>query len=439
MKRALYQQLLVWKEMRGRKPLILRGARQVGKTYLLEEFGKLNFKQVFRLNFERQPNLKTLFQKDLSVERIVREIEVEFNSKIEPQNALIIFDEIQDCPQALTSLKYFCEEEETKYFVAAAGSLLGLKVDGGSFPVGKVHFLDLFPMNFSEFLEAQDEVELVLFLSGLKKIEPISENLHQKCLDYLRLYFCVGGMPEAVKCYVAEKNLNEVREIQKDLLETYSNDFSKHAGKTTAIKITQVWEGIPKQLAKEQKRFMLSEIKKGARFKDYEEAISWLTAAKLCHRIRLIKQPEFPLSHFTDENFFKLIPLDVGILGALSLIHPKTILQEADLFKTFKGAFTESFVGQEIISNDIHGLYYWRSKYEAEVDYLVECGDSICPVEVKSGESGKLKSLGVYADKYSPKFRIRISTKNFYTNGDFINLPLYGVGQMKLVGKSEES
>lgn len=433
MRRHLYNDLLMWKEAKDRKPLILRGARQVGKTYLLEEFGRNEFSQTVRLNFERQPNLGRIFERDLSIKRIIQDIEVEFNTKIDPKNTLIIFDEIQQCSNAVTSLKYFCEEGG-EYFIASAGSLLGLKVGGSSFPVGKVHFLDLYPLNFSEFLLALGEEKLASFLSELKAIEPISENIHQKCLDYLKLYFCVGGMPEAVKDYAEKRDINSSREIQLDLLDTYSNDFSKHAGKAMAIKIQQAWESVPKQLAREQKKFMFSEIKKGARAKEYEDAINWLMGAKLCHKIQLVKQPEFPLSHFVEEGFFKLIMLDVGLLGALSHLSPQILFQETDLFKTFKGAFTESFMGQELLSHSIKNLFYWRSRHEAELDYLIERGSSIYPVEVKSGESGKLKSLKVYADKHSPRYRIRISAHNFLLRDDFINLPLYGVQHLGLIG-----
>lgn len=433
MERHLYRDLLAWKKSEGRKPLILRGARQVGKTYLLEEFGRREFKATIRLNFEKQPNLGRIFEKDLSIKRIVQEIEIEYNTKIIPQDTLIIFDEIQQCPLAITSLKYFCEEGGD-YYIASAGSLLGLKTGTGSFPVGKVCFLDLYPLHFNEFLSALEEERLSSFLSELKAIEPLSENIHQKCMDYLKLYFCIGGMPEVVKDYSEKRDLKRSREIQAELLDTYSNDFSKHAGKATAIKILEVWESIPRQLAKEQKKFMFAEIKEGARAKEYEDAINWLVGARLCHKIRLIKQPEFPLSHFVEEGFFKLILLDVGLLGALSQIPPQILFQETDLFKTFKGAFTESFVGQELLSHSDGGLFYWRSQHEAEIDYLIERNASIYPVEVKSGESGKLKSLKVYTDKYSPKYRIRISAHNFLLRDDFINLPLYGTQHLGLIG-----
>ncbi len=434
MKRCLYNDILMWKKAIDRKPLILRGARQVGKTYLLEEFGRHEFVQTVQLNFERRPSLGQMFEKDFSVKRIIQEIEIEFNTKIDPKNTLIIFDEIQQCPKAITSLKYFCEDG-SDYFVASAGSLLGIKVGGSSFPVGKVHFLDIYPLNFCEFLLALGEDELVSFLCELKIIAPISENIHQKCLDYLKLYFCIGGMPEPVKDYAEKRDINKSREVQLDLLETYSNDFSKHAGKAAAIKIQQVWESIPKQLAKKQKKFMFTEVKKGARAKEYEDAINWLINAGLCHKIRLVKRPEFPLLHFVEEGFFKLILLDVGLLGALSQISPQILFKETDMFKTFKGAFTESFVGQELLGQTIKNLFYWRSQNEAEIDYLIESGTSICPVEVKSGESGKLKSLKIYADKYSPKYRIRISAHNFLLRDDFINLPLYGTQQLKHISE----
>lgn len=429
MKRRLYDALLSWKKMGSRKPLVLMGARQVGKTYLLEKFGKQEFSKTISLNFERQPYLERIFEKDLSVKRIVREIEIEHNSKIEPENTLIILDEIQECPQALGSLKYFCEEGAA-YYVVAAGSLLGLRAGGESFPVGKVHFLELFPLSFGEFLLAMGEEELTSCLLDFKKIEPISENLHLKCLDYLRLYYCTGGMPEVVKNYIEKEDLNRTREIQFDLLGTFANDFSKHPGKAAALRIGQLWNSIPRQLAKEQKKFKYSDIKKGGRAKDYEDAIAWLTTAHLCHEIWMVSRPELPLSHFTAAGFFKMILLDVGLLGAMSLIPTQVILKETDSLKTFKGFFTESFIGQELKAHGVKNLYYWKSEYEAEVDYLIERSGEIYPVEVKSGESGKLKSLNIYARKYSPKYKVRISSKNYFCRDDFINLPLYGVEQL---------
>jgi len=426
MRRKLYNKLIEWKQSKGRKPLILRGARQVGKTYLLEEFGKQEFNKTIYLNFERKPHLGSIFERDLSIERIISEIEIEFNTKITPEDTLIIFDEIQEAQKALTSLKYFCEEGPN-YYIAGAGSLLGLKTGEGSFPVGKVHFLELYPLNFLVFLLAFDEEKLISFLLKTKTIEQISESIHLICLDYLKLYFYLGGMPEVIKNYLDNRDLNLAREIQIDLLMTYSNDFSKHAGKTESIKIQELWDSIPKQLAREQKKFKYAEIKKGARSKDYEQAISWLIIANLCHKVQCVKKPEFPLAHFTDDSFFKILLFDTGLLGAKSLISANTLLKGSDLFGIFKGAFTESFVGQEMKSFGITNLYYWKSKYEAEVDFLIERENDILPVEVKSGESGKLKSLNLFADKYASKFKIRISANNFYQRDNFVNLPLYGM------------
>jgi predicted AAA+ superfamily ATPase len=425
MKRSAYSKLFDWKQNKDKKPLILKGARQVGKTYLINQFAENEYKNFVYLNFEKKPFLAKYFEKDLSPSKIVSNLELEFNTTIDPNDTLIIFDEIQECSEALTSLKYFCEESD--YNVISAGSLLGLELSKGSFPVGKVNFIELFPLSFVEFLEAIGEEKLCQSLVKKNNADQLSENIHLKYMELMRIYFFVGGMPEVVQSYINENNYSKIRDIQYELLLTYSNDFSKHAGKSVGMKVQQVWDSVPKQLAREQKKFKYSEVKKGASSVRYEEAISWLTESGLCHRVNMVNSGEMPLSYYYDSSYFKLLPLDIGILGAMSNLNADAILSEENLFDTFRGAFTELFVGQELKAYGVKKLYYWKSKFMAEVDYLLEGKDTVYPLEVKSGKSGKLKSLNIFSEKYNPKYKIRISSQNFHRRENFLNLPLYGV------------
>jgi len=428
MKRDLYQKLIQWKISESRKPLVLRGARQVGKTTLLKNFGKAEFDNVIYVNFEESPKAKEFFDANLDPKRIIHDLSLYYDIEINPHSSLIIFDEIQECPNALTSLKYF-QEQANEYMVASAGSLLGVKLaKAKGFPVGKVNFLTLYPCSFFEFLDAQNKENLRSYLEEIVDVKPLSEPIHEQLLKYVRYYLYVGGMPEAVATYIKTNNLNEVRKVQQEILDAYLLDFSKHAPPNEIMKLTSVWKSIPSQLAKENKKFIFSEINKGARFREYENALEWLSDAGLIYRSFCVSTPRLPIDGYTERNIFKIFMLDVGLLSAMSQIPARSILEGNLLFTEFKGALTENFIAQELKARDFD-LYFWKSKNEAEVDFLVTYESEIYPVEVKSGTSTKQKSLAVYRNKYNPKMATRVSTLNLIQEKDFFNYPLYLIGR----------
>lgn len=427
MKRDAYTTLLEWKNASRRKPLILRGARQVGKTYLLKQLGEKEFENYCYLNFEEDPQLKTIFGKKLSPENILADLALYLNQVINPKKTLLIFDEIQECPSALTSLKYF-EENANDYFIASAGSLLGVKLTKATgFPVGKVNFIDLYPLSFFEFLEATNESQLRNFLEEINIIKPISEAIHTKLLGLLRLYFFIGGMPEAVNHYVNTKNLLTIREIHQEILNAYLLDFSKHADSINVIKISKIWNSLPSQLARENKKFKYVDVEKNAKAREYESALQWLIDAGLVYQSFNTKTPRQPLLSYMDSKLFKLFLFDVGLLAALSELSPQILLQGDQLFTEFKGALTENFVAQELKSRCHLSLFYWASKGNAEVDFLLPLENKIFPLEVKSGLSTKKKSLKVYQDKYKPTALFRTSLMNLKQDEAICNYPLYMV------------
>ncbi|MBP7073952.1 MAG: ATP-binding protein [Rhabdochlamydiaceae bacterium] len=425
MKRDIAKSLEAWKSSARRKPLILNGARQVGKTFSLKKFGETAYQKVAYFNFEKDEKLEGYFKETLDPKQLIQILGIHAELDIQPHNTLIIFDEIQECPKALNSLKYFCEEAGN-YHIAAAGSLLGVKTaqDEG-FPVGKVNFLHLFPLNFFEFLSATGHEKTREFLEQYQTCEPLPSPLHDKLIQLLKLYFFIGGMPEAVADYAQNNNLSVVREIQLEILGAYERDFAKHAPTTEIMKITTVWKQIHRQLAKENKKFIFAAIRKSARGRDYEEAIQWLTDAGLIHKSHLIETPRFPLSAYADTQTFKLFLLDVGLLGAQSNLSAQIILEGNSLFTEFKGSLTENYIAQELISSDQKNLYYWTSEGTAEVDFLIENDHEILPLEVKSGSSEKKKSLLVYDTKYSPSKLTRATAMNLKHDGKIYNYPLY--------------
>ena len=378
------------------------GARQVGKTFVLKKFGEEAYTNTVYLNFEDNPRLCQLFDASLDPEIILRSLTIETNTEIIEGKTLLIFDEIQECPNALNSLKYFCENAP-KQHIAAAGSLLGVKLAHvKGFPVGKVQFLHLHPLSFLEFLEALKETRLKTFIEDLIDIEPIPPNLHEKYLIYFKEYLFVGGMPEAVAEYIDSQNVSKVREIQTAILNAYSLDFAKHAPKEQVMKINQVWGSIPSQLAKENKKFIYSAVREKGRAREFEVALQWLMEAGLIYKVPLISTPKIPLSAYADLQAFKIYLLDVGLLGAMSNLSAKTILHNHELFQEFRGAITENYVAQELVHSQ-YSLFYWTSEGKAEIDFIIEQDDSIYPIEVKSGNSSKKKSLRVYGDMYHPK------------------------------------
>ncbi len=429
MDRRLFKDLQEWKSKNKRKPLILMGARQVGKTFLLQQFGESEYEEIIYLNFEDSPRLKKLFSESLQPKEILQNIAIETHVKAQPGKTLLIFDEIQECPEALNSLKYFCEFAND-YHVCAAGSLLGVKLmHTKGFPVGKVDFLHLYPLGFYEFLRATGEMELYEHLENIVKIKPLTEFLHEKLLRLFRVYLFVGGMPEAVVNYIEMEDFSRVRETHQAILSAYSLDFAKHAPKDQVMKISRVWDAIPGQLAKENKKFIYSMIRKGARAKEYEQAIQWLTEAGLILKVHQVSTPKVPLEAYASFDFFKIYPLDTGLLGAMSNLSAKALIDGHALFQEFKGALIENYVGQELQKHD-YNLYYWTSEGKAEVDFLLQHDDSVFPLEVKSGTSLKKKSLKIYAEQYEPSLSIRTSPMNFRKDGEILNCPLYLIGRL---------
>jgi uncharacterized protein len=430
MKRKILEKLRAWKRAPKRKPLLVMGARQVGKTFVLKKFGAEEYENYVYLNFEDNPRLCKLFDSSLEPKVILKALTIEMNAEIKEGKTLIIFDEVQECPNALNSLKYFCETNPEQHIVAA-GSLLGVKLAHiKGFPVGKVEFLTLYSMSFLEFLEAAGEVRLKEYLEELKSIDPLPSNLHEKLLIHFKEYLFVGGMPEAVAEYVANQDVYKVRSIQTAILNAYSLDFAKHAPKEHIMRINQVWNSIPTQLAKENKKFIYSAVREGARAKEFEGALQWLIEAGLIYKVQRIKTAKIPLSAYVDTSAFKIYLVDVGLLGAMAHLSPKTLLEDNALFQEFRGAIAENFVAQELVHSQ-YLLFYWSSEGKAEVDYIIEQEGYIYPLEVKSGNSSKKKSLKVYGDTYGPKVLLRCSPMNLRQDGDVLNCPFYLIEKMR--------
>jgi len=429
MKRKLVEDLKRWKNSTNRKPLIIQGARQVGKTWVMQEFGKEEFKQVVYLNFESSTRLKEVFVADFNIERLITVFEIETNSKIIPTDTLIIFDEIQEVEKGLTALKYFYENAP-EYYIISAGSLLGISLQkNNSFPVGKVDFLQLYPISFLEFLENIGEEKLAQQLV-LKNWEVLN-SFHAKLVELLRLYYFIGGMPEVVANYITDKNLTTVRSLQQKIIMGYENDFAKYAPNEIVPKIRLVWHSIIAQLAKENRKFIYGQIKKGARAKDFESAINWLLAAGLVLKVNRIKKPTMPLNAYSDFDAFKLFLVDIGLLNAIGNLDPKILLEKNTILHEYKGALTEQFVGQQLkIKND---LYYWSTPdTTAEIDFIIQYQNEIIPIEVKAEENLKSKSLKTYVEKFSPKTAIRTSMSPYRKETWLTNIPLYaieGVGE----------
>lgn len=428
MKRKLYNSLIEWKNSRFRKPLVLEGARQVGKTWLVKEFGKNEYENMVYVNCADEPFAKALFVGDLVPKRIVRDIVANKAQQIVPGKTLIFFDEIQEAPQGITALKYFCENAP-EYHVVAAGSLLGVvHHPGESYPVGKVDILRLFPMSFEEFVWAKGNDVLAEMMANC---EWESMMVHDYMLqDLLRQYYYVGGMPEVVLNWVGKEDVLEVRRIQNRIITSYANDISKHAGAETE-RIRMVWQSVPSQLAKENKKFIYGAMRKGARAKDFELAIQWLVDAGLVHKIYRCKNPEMPLKFYEDFDAFKLYSLDVGLLGAMANAPASLMLASNDVFKEFKGAFSENYVLQQIITdNDLSICYFTKENSQVEIDFLVQTAERIIPIEVKAEENVKSKSLRqfVTVDHAEKNMKgLRCSMLPYKDQGWMENIPLYGI------------
>ena len=426
MYRYAIENLDKWKNSKNRKPLIIEGARQVGKTWIMKEFGKKSYNKTVYINFDSNVQMAELFSIDLNVERIIMGLELYAGHKINPADTLIIFDEVQEVPKALSSLKYFYENAP-EYHIVCAGSLLGIALhEGTSFPVGKVDFLKLYPLSFKEFLMA---IGLERFAGLLdKKDYDMIKSFKQTYIDALKQYYYVGGMPEVVSSFADEKDFVEARKIQKRILTAYEQDFSKHAPKEIVPKIRMLWNSIPSQLAKENKKFIYGLIREGARAKEYETAIMWLSDCGLVHKVSRINAPNIPLKAYEDLKAFKLFIVDVGLLGAMVGLNQRTLLNGNELFTEFKGALTEQYVMQQLAVNQDLGIYYYTNdRNTCEVDFIVDNGDNIIPLEVKAEINLKAKSLKTYREKFTPEISIRSSMADYSEEVGLINLPLYAI------------
>ena len=424
MYRIAIEKLKRWKESKNRKPLIIEGARQVGKTWLMKEFGKLYYSDTVYINFDSNSTMKELFDSDLNVERIILGLELYTGKKIDFNNTLLIFDEIQEVPKALSSLKYFCENAP-EYHIVCAGSLLGIALhQGTSFPVGKVDFLKLYPLSFKEFLIATGNERFADLLD--KQDYQMITSFKQKYIDALKTYYFVGGMPEVVQNFVLNKDYNEVRSIQKRIFLAYEQDFSKHAPNEIVPKIRMLWNNIPSQLVKENKKFIYGLVREGARAKDYETAIMWLSDCGLVHKVSRINAPNNPLKVYEDLKSFKLFVVDIGLLSCMVGLHQQVLLEKNDLFVEFKGALTEQYVCQQLKTIEDLGIYYYTNdRGSCEIDFIIDTGKQIIPVEVKAEINLKAKSLKTYQEKFTPKLSIRTAMTDFKKEETLINLPLY--------------
>lgn len=426
MYRKIMSDLKEWKVKKDRLPLILKGARQVGKTWILQEFGKECFEDVLYINFENENNISDLFEGNIEPKRIIEFLSAVHHKKIEPEKTLIIFDEIQELPRALTSLKYFAEQAP-EYVVCCAGSLLGVFLhDEVSFPVGKVDFLELQPLDFEEFLIANKEEELIKLIqeNNMKKIPDI---ITEKLKDYLKKFFVIGGMPRAVKTWLDEKDFEKVEIVQKGILEAYIRDFSKHTDNNTATKIEYVWRSIPSQLAKENRKFIYGVIKEGARAREYENAINWLKDTGLIRIVNRVKcGNKQPLKAYEDLKAFKIYLLDIGLLRVLCELDYETIISKDSIYNEFKGLLTEQFVLQELKNiHKINSIYYWTNEFTSEVDFVFSYKNLIIPVEAKAGINVKAQSLKVFMNEYTTKLAIRYSLLDMKLDNKILNIPLY--------------
>ena len=424
MQRYALKHLINWKNKKNHKPLVIQGARQVGKTWLMQEFGKKYYEQVAYINFDVDVKSREIFDVDYDTERLIMDIGLATKTKINAENTLIIFDEIQECPRALTSLKYF-RENAPQYDIIVAGSLLGVAChEGTGFPVGKVSFMNLFPLSFEEFLLAMGEGRFVELLN--KKDFKTIKLFNNKYEKLLKQYCYVGGMPEIVQDFVENKDFESVRNLQKEILSAYEEDFTKHIPTNTVAKIRLLWKSIPAQLSKENKKFIYGAAKEGARARDFEAALSWLINSGLVYRVNKITKPDLPITAYEDFNSFKLFVLDVGLLGAMTDLQADTIIDGNRIFEEFKGAIAEQYVLQQFKTIKDLPVFYWSNETSrAEIDFVIQIKSDVVPVEVKAERNLQAKSLKVYMEKFKPNYAIRTSMADYKKTDNLIDLPLY--------------
>ena len=434
MYRIAIEKLYKWKESKCRKPLIIEGARQAGKTWLMKEFGSKAYTNTVYINFDSNSRMAELFASDLDTDRLMMGLELYAGHKLEADNTLLIFDEVQEVPRALSSLKYFYENVP-QYHIVCAGSLLGIGLHGGtSFPVGKVDFLKLYPLSFKEFLMATGNVRLAELLD--KRDYEMITSFKQTYIDALKHYYFVGGMPEAVQSFVDSKDFNEVRDIQNRILAAYEQDFSKHAPYEIIPKIRMVWNSIPFQLAKENKKFVYGLVRGGGRAKDYETAIMWLSDCGLVHKVSRVNAAGIPLKAHEDLRAFKLFVVDVGLLGCMTGLRQQTLLDGNDMFAEFRGSLTEQYVCQQLRTIEDLGVYYYTNdRGSCEVDFVIDTGEHIIPVEVRAEVNRKAKSLRAYKEKFEPEVSIRTSMADYRKEDWLVNLPLYAVEEIENINQ----
>jgi len=439
MRRLLMPRLVDWAQKKDRKPLIIMGARQVGKTWLMREFGRNSFTDVFYLNFENTPGMDDLFSGEIRPQRIIDYLSALHGKRIDANETLLIFDEVQEVPRALTSLKYFAEEAP-EYAICCAGSLLGIALHKNtSFPVGKVEFLTLEPLSFEEFLLANDE-QLLLDQIHSHNIEPLPVLFSEKLIDYLKQYFIIGGMPAAVTKWIETRDFQEVEIVQSAILVSYEQDFSKHAPSHLVPKIRHIWNSIPAQLARENKKFLYGLAKEGARAREYEDALMWLKDSGLIRQLYRTTQAAFPLKAYIDMKSFKIFHLDIGLLRVMSGLLPEIIIEKESIFKEFKGAITEQYVLQQLSGiAELKDCFYWTNDATAEIDFLISYKNNIIPLEVKAGENLHAKSLRVYREKYNPVIAIRSSLRNLQYADKLLNIPLFVLFEVRnIISKTLE-
>lgn len=430
MERNIFKQLEQWKNSKSRKPLILTGARQVGKTWAMKEFGRRYFKNVAYINFDNSSTLKNVFEGDININRLILALSAHTGISIKPDETLIIFDEVQEVPRALSSLKYFCEDAP-EYAVIAAGSQMGVALhQGTNFPVGKVSLMNLYPLSFPEYLQAVENKQIV---SVLKSNDwNLILSLKSRLIQRMKEYYYVGGMPQAVQVFIDDQDWNKVRDVQDTLLKVYEQDFSKYAKPELCTRLNQVWNSLPAQLSKENKKFMYGQIKKGARAKDFELAIQWLSDCGLIHLVHSVSKPAYPLKAYEELDSFKIFMNDIGLLGALGGTDIKTILNDNEFFVEFKGAITEQYVLQQLLAETpLKPFYYSSPNSSGEVDFLVQIQNQIVPVEVKSSENLQAKSLKAFHQKWQNSFSVRTSLSDFRKDDWLTNIPLYAVSQIE--------
>lgn len=423
MYRKIMEKLIEWKNDKDRKPLILRGARQVGKTYIIKQFGEENYDGVAYFNFDHDTQLYNMFENTKDPVRILEQLSFVYGKAIVPGKTLIVFDEIQECPNALNSLKYF-EEEAKQYHIISAGSLLGIRLSHTSFPVGKVDFLDMYPMTFTEFLEADGCKNLVDYMDSIKAIENIPDIFFDKLSEKLKAYFIIGGMPEVVNSWVTDKDMEKVNKIQDSILKSYESDFSKHTSNVEANRISIIWNSIPSQISKENKKFLYQTAKNGARAREYEGAVNWLKDANVVNKIYNVTKPCMPLISYNDLSSFKMYLNDVGLLRKKTDLDSKVIVEGNKLFQEFKGALTENYVLQTLVAIGLNP-YYFTFDNRYEIDFIIQYQNEIIPIEVKSSENVNNTSLKVYNEINKPKTRIRLSMRNLNKDDNLINIPLF--------------